>query len=56
MYNEPTSSAGQPLELAPRPWTKLGIDLVGPIQGECIPTVIDFISCPEAVVNTDISS
>uniref|UniRef100_W5MUS1 Gypsy retrotransposon integrase-like protein 1 n=1 Tax=Lepisosteus oculatus TaxID=7918 RepID=W5MUS1_LEPOC len=39
----------QPLELPPRPWTKLGI----PIQNEYILTVIDY---PEAVVVSDISS
>lgn len=45
------------LELPPRPWTKLGIDLVGPIQGEYILTVIDYFSSfPEAVVVADISS
>uniref|UniRef100_W5N945 Gypsy retrotransposon integrase-like protein 1 n=1 Tax=Lepisosteus oculatus TaxID=7918 RepID=W5N945_LEPOC len=43
----------QPLELPPTPWTKLGIDLVGPIQL----TIIDYYtSYPEAVVVSDISS
>lgn len=46
----------QPLELPPRPWTKLGIDL-GPVQGEYVLTVIDYYSSfPEAAVITDISS
>ncbi|XP_051804922.1 uncharacterized protein K02A2.6-like [Acanthochromis polyacanthus] len=47
----------QPVELPPRPWTKIGIDLVGPIQNEYILTVIDYYSSfPEAVVISDISS
>lgn len=47
----------QPLELPPRPWTKLGIDLVRPIRGEYILTVIDYFSSfPEAVVVADIFS
>lgn len=47
----------QPLELPPRPWTKLGIDLVGPIDNKHILTVIDYYtSYPEAVVVSDISS
>lgn len=47
----------QPLELPPRPWTKIGIDLVGPIQNNYILTVIDYYtSFPEAVVISDISS
>ena len=47
----------QPLELPPRPWTKLGIDLVGPIGNLHILTVIDYYtSYPEAIVLSDISS
>uniref|UniRef100_A0A3P9KEY2 Gypsy retrotransposon integrase-like protein 1 n=1 Tax=Oryzias latipes TaxID=8090 RepID=A0A3P9KEY2_ORYLA len=47
----------QPLELPPRPWTKIGMDLVGPIQNQYILTVIDYYtSFPEAVVISDISS
>ncbi|KAL7824648.1 hypothetical protein SRHO_G00344920 [Serrasalmus rhombeus] len=47
----------QPLELPPRPWTKIGIDLVGPIQNQHVLTVIDYYtSFPEAVVISDISS
>lgn len=47
----------QPLELPPRPWTKLGIDLVGPIQNNYILTLTDYYtSYPEAIVINDISS
>lgn len=47
----------QPVELPPRPWTKIGMDLVGPIQNQYILTVIDYYtSFPEAVVISDISS
>lgn len=47
----------QPLELPPRPWTKLGVDLVGPIDNKHILTVIDYYtSFPEAIVLPDISS
>ncbi len=46
-----------PLELPPRPWTKLGVDLVGPIQNVYLLTVIDYYtSYPEAVVIDDITS
>ncbi len=46
-----------PLELPPRPWTKLGVDLVGPIQNVYLLTVIDYYtSYPEAVVIEDITS
>ncbi|XP_051973262.1 uncharacterized protein K02A2.6-like [Xyrauchen texanus] len=46
-----------PLELPPRPWTKIGVDLVGPIQNVYILTVIDYYtSYPEAVVIDDITS
>lgn len=46
-----------PLELPPRPWTKIGVYLVGPIQNVYILTVIDYYtSYPEAVVIADITS
>lgn len=45
----------RPAELPPRPWSKLGVDLVGPIQ--YILMVIDYYaSYSEAVVISDISS
>ena len=47
----------QPLELPPRPWTKLGIDIVGPIENSYVLTLIDYYtSFPEAVVINDVSS
>lgn len=46
-----------PLELPPRPWTKLGVDLVGPIENVYLLTVIDYYtSYPEVVVINDITS
>ncbi|XP_033121564.1 uncharacterized protein K02A2.6-like, partial [Anneissia japonica] len=50
----------QPLqtsELPCRPWSKLGMDLVGPIQGEYILTITDYYSSyPEAIIVKEITS
>lgn len=48
----------QPLKLPPRPWTKLGVDLVGHIQNTYILThTTDYYTTyPEAAVINDISS
>ncbi|XP_064461755.1 uncharacterized protein K02A2.6-like [Ornithodoros turicata] len=47
----------QTVELPPEPWTKLGMDLVGPIGSDFILTVIDYYSSfPEAFVMRDTSS
>jgi len=47
----------QPTEPAPRPWSKVAIDIVGPIEIDYLLTMIDYFSSyPFAVVIKDISS
>lgn len=46
-----------PTELPPGPWYKLAMDIVGPIKGKFIFTMIDYYSSfPEAFVLKDITS
>ena len=47
----------QPVDPAPRPWSKVGVDIVGPIDSVYVLTVIDYFSSyPFAVVIKDITS
>ncbi|UYV60122.1 K02A2.6-like, partial [Cordylochernes scorpioides] len=45
------------IPIPPRPWYKVGVDLVGPIASKYILTLIDYYSSfPEAIIINDISS
>ncbi|UYV77695.1 K02A2.6-like, partial [Cordylochernes scorpioides] len=45
------------IPIPPRPWYKVGVDLVGPIDSKYILTLIDYYSSfPEAIIINDISS
>ncbi|UYV67705.1 hypothetical protein LAZ67_5001654, partial [Cordylochernes scorpioides] len=45
------------IPIPPRPWYKVGVDLVGPIDSKYILTLIDYYSSfPEAIIIHDISS